>query len=295
MNTLLFAALALSLAAPAPAQTPKSKPVAKRPLLLAHYMPWFDADPDAKRFGWHWTMGKRDPNKADATGKREIAAHDYPAIGAYDSGDPDVLEYHVLLMKIAGIDGVIADWYGDTDLYDYAAVNRNTAATLAWAKKAGLTFAVCYEDQTVPKLVDAGKVPGGDTTKYVQGVLSRLETGWIADPAYLRLQGKPAFLVFGNPAEPHVDWSAVLAPPLKPRCLLLAGYPPCARRRSVRMGQPAPRRGGETPTDSMPPRRMKPRLCRSRTPASVITTRRQVSANPTESSSDAAAKRWRKR
>jgi hypothetical protein len=33
-------------------------------------------------------------------------------IGPYDSTDPNVLEYHMLLMKLSGIDGIIVDWYG---------------------------------------------------------------------------------------------------------------------------------------------------------------------------------------
>ena len=33
--------------------------------------------------------------------------------------DPAVLEYHVLLMKLGGIDGVIVDWYGQDNYYDY--------------------------------------------------------------------------------------------------------------------------------------------------------------------------------
>ncbi|MBC8139914.1 MAG: glycoside hydrolase family 99-like domain-containing protein [Armatimonadetes bacterium] len=216
MKTLLVAALSALLVAPVNAQTPTGKSAAKRPQLLAHYMPWFDADLDAKRYGWHWTMNKRDPNKQDANGRRKIAAHDSPLIGVYDSGDPDVLEYHVLLMKIAGIDGVIADWYGDTDYLDYALVHRNTAALLAWAKKAGLSFAVCYEDQTVPKLVAGGKVAKEETTAYGQGILSRLERSWFADSAYLRLHGKPVFLVFGYAFYKSEDWAAILAPPLKP-------------------------------------------------------------------------------
>jgi len=36
--------------------------------------------------------------------KHQIASWYYPLIGPYDSLDPAVLEYHVLLMKLAGID-----------------------------------------------------------------------------------------------------------------------------------------------------------------------------------------------
>src|SRR5689334_4515096 len=77
--------------------------------------------------GWHWTMGRFDPERIGPEGRREIASHSYPLVGPYDSADPDVLEYHTLLMKVAGIDGVVADWYGSEDFNDYAAIHRRTA------------------------------------------------------------------------------------------------------------------------------------------------------------------------
>src|SRR3954469_23454004 len=80
--------------------------------LLVHYMPWFVAQPYSPTWGWHWTMNHYNPDSMDGSGRREIASWYYPQIGPYDSLDPVVLEYHVLLMKLAGIDGVIVDWYG---------------------------------------------------------------------------------------------------------------------------------------------------------------------------------------
>ena len=59
-----------------------------------------------------------------------IASKFYPIIGPYDSGDREVLQYHLLLMKFAGIDGVIVDWYGLTNFRDYALLHRNTTRML---------------------------------------------------------------------------------------------------------------------------------------------------------------------
>ncbi len=58
------------------------------------------------------------PDKT-ANGKEELASHFHPLIGAYDSSDQSVLEYHFLTMKVAGIDGIIIDWYGLQDFRDY--------------------------------------------------------------------------------------------------------------------------------------------------------------------------------
>ena len=95
--------------------------------VMVYYMPWYAAKPVTSEWGWHWTMDHFDPDKINASGEREIASWYYPLIGPYDSGDPAVLEYHVLLMRLAGIDGVIVDWYGSADYYDYATVSRHTA------------------------------------------------------------------------------------------------------------------------------------------------------------------------
>src|SRR5204863_1841944 len=133
----------------------------RRPLLLAHYLPWFTAKPASPNWGWHWTMNAFDPERQNH-GKRGIASHYYPLIGPYDSGSPAVIEYHLLLMKLAGIDGVIADWYGRSNFRDYPLVHRNTTALFQQAAKLGLRIGVCYEDQTIPRLVQAGKLRESD-------------------------------------------------------------------------------------------------------------------------------------
>ena len=80
-------------------------------LILAHYMPWYEAKPSSQYWGWHWTMNHFNPDEV-VSGRRSIASRYYPSIGPYDSGDPQVIQYHLLLMKLSGIDGVIVDWYG---------------------------------------------------------------------------------------------------------------------------------------------------------------------------------------
>ena len=96
------------------------------PRILAHYMPWYIAKPYSPSWGWHWTMNTFDP-EGRKDGRATLASHYHPIIGPYDSGDPDVLEYHALLMKLAGIDGVVIDWYGTVDFLDYALNHRNCA------------------------------------------------------------------------------------------------------------------------------------------------------------------------
>ena len=76
-------------------------------------------------WGWHWTMGTFDPDSEEGR-PATLASHYRPLIGPYDSGDPDVLEYHTLLLKLAGIDGVVIDWYGTESPRSTQAGERST-------------------------------------------------------------------------------------------------------------------------------------------------------------------------
>src|SRR5215471_6209357 len=120
-RSLSLLAILLALASLVPRTTvAASKPV------MVYYMPWFTAKPYSQTWGWHWTMDHFNPEEVNAVGERQIASWYYPLIGPYDSSDPAVLEYHVLLMKLAGIDGAIVDWYGSADFLDYGANNKAT-------------------------------------------------------------------------------------------------------------------------------------------------------------------------
>lgn len=165
--------------------------------VIVYYMPWYAARPFSEEWGWHWTMNHFNPGKVNASGEREIASWYYPLIGPYDSADPAVLEYHVLLMKLAGIDGVIVDWYGAADYFDYAAVNRNTAKLFDYTRKAGLKFAICYEDQTIQRLIDGKRLTAAGAIHHAQQEMLHLQASFFRDPSYFRLQGKPLLENFG--------------------------------------------------------------------------------------------------
>lgn len=165
--------------------------------VLVYYMPWFGAKPFGDKWGWHWTMDHFNPDITNAVGQREIASWYYPLIGPYDSADPAVLEYHVLLMKLAGIDGVVVDWYGSTDLLDYGANNQATLRLFAYTRKAGLKFSVCYEDQTIQHLIDGGYLAASNAIARAQTDLLYAQTNWFSDDTYLRLAGRPLLLNFG--------------------------------------------------------------------------------------------------
>ncbi len=180
------------------------------PLILAHYMPWYTAKSHSQIWGWHWTMDHFDPEKIE-DGKREIASHFYPLIGPYDSGDPHVLEYHLLTMKVAGIDGVIVDWYGLTDYRDYAILHHNTTQVLQQCERLGMKFAICYEDQTIPALVEARRITSAERVAHAVEEIDWLGKYWFKSPSYVLFDEKPMLLSFGQTGLTDEQWSQCLA------------------------------------------------------------------------------------
>jgi hypothetical protein len=167
------------------------------PLLQAHMMPWYQSRPVSGKWGWHWTMNHFNPDRVGPDGRREIASHYYPLTGPYDSGDPDLLEYQTLLMKLAGIDGILVDWYGNEEYRDYGTLHEATTALFEAVGRAGLGFAVVYEDQTVKHMVNDGHLAGSQALAYGKTVLRYMDENWFGDPRYVKLAGRPLLLTFG--------------------------------------------------------------------------------------------------
>jgi hypothetical protein len=113
-----------------------------------HYMPWFQSKDVSGYWGSHWTMKNKNPETILDNGQREIASHYYPLIGPYDSKDLDVIQYHLLLMKYAGVDGVLIDWYGSHNVYDYRPNLSGANALIDNIDDVGLQFGIVYEEFT---------------------------------------------------------------------------------------------------------------------------------------------------
>lgn len=166
-------------------------------MVLAHYMPWYASKPVSGHWGWHWTMNHFDPDKILPNGQREIASWDYPLIGPYDSNDPHALECQVLQMKFAGIDGAIIMWYGSEDFADYGMIHRSSQHFVKYLKRAGLQFAVCCTDETVRLMVRRGHLSENEVIAQGKKDIKWLADNWFGDEAYVKINGRPVFLMFG--------------------------------------------------------------------------------------------------
>jgi len=182
------------------------------PLLMAHYMPWYQTPDVSGYWGWHWTMNHFNPETTDDTGRRDIASHYYPVTGPYDSMDDDILEYQTLLMKLCGINGVIVDWYGNDNYNDYGALNQATGKLFTWCQKAGLLFSLCYEDRTIKIMVENGYIPKSQAITKAQQAFQYVQANWLIDDTFLRINNRPVFLVFGPEYfTSSVDWSTIFS------------------------------------------------------------------------------------
>lgn len=165
--------------------------------IYMHYMPWFETNESSSnnQWGYHWTMANKNPNTVDANGRREIASHYYPLIGPYHSGDKEVIENHLLLMKYTGIDGILIDWYGTYNLNDYRILKENAEQLIDMLDEVGLEYAIVYEDRFLNDIVNAGLAP--TVTGAAKTDMNYMQTHYFGDANYIKINNRPLLLNFG--------------------------------------------------------------------------------------------------
>lgn len=176
-----------------------SKSTSKK--IFMHWMPWFETPDSRGAWGYHWKMNTQNPDII-TNGKRQIAAYAYPKTGPYASGDPDIIEYQLLLMKYSGVDGVMIDWPGTRARYDYPDNLANSNALISKLNALGLQFSIVQEDRNW----DAGQTSGAN------GDFVYMQNNYFNQSNYLKVNNVPVVLNFG-PITFHQpsEWDQILA------------------------------------------------------------------------------------
>lgn len=184
------------------APVPVTKTVNKK--VFAHLMPWFETKASNGSWGIHWKMNTKNPDITGTDGRREIAAHYYPLIGPYASGDTVVIAYQLLLMKLSGIDGVFIDWPGTQPINDYPLLVKNTEKIVSLLDRVGLSYAIVYEDQNLVHAAD--KITAAKTD------ITYLQNNHFRQNNYEKISGKPMLLDFGPQVlQDPSEWAGVFS------------------------------------------------------------------------------------
>lgn len=191
--------------------------------IYVHYLPWFQNKDFDGYWGQHWTMSNQNPDIQMPNGNLQIASYYYPLIGPYSSSDPDLHEYHFLMMKLSGIDGIIFDWYGSRDLHDYGLIKKSTETFIDTLEDLGLTFSIMYEDRVTLQATEDSL--STDLINVAQEDLTYINSTYFSSPEYMEYNNKKMLFVFGpNYLKTELEWNQVfdiLPPENRPDFLTL--------------------------------------------------------------------------
>jgi len=144
--------------------------------VLAFYYTWYGR-PENHGHWIHWDNVKPEEHYI-------ASATHYPAKGAYDSYDPEIIDYHINLAKSNGIDGFICTWWGQ-NTYDDKAFRK----VLDIAGKKGFEITVYWENAP-----EKGKKKIDRAVNDLLYVLNN----YGSHPAFMKVDGKPVIFVFGR-------------------------------------------------------------------------------------------------
>jgi glycoprotein endo-alpha-1,2-mannosidase len=187
--------------------------------IYMHYMPWFQSKEISGFWGSHWRMNTANPDIIE-DGQRQIASHYYPLIGPYDSKDPDVIEYHLLLMKYVGVDGVLLDWYSSFNVNDYKSILDASNVIVAKTAEVGVEFAIVYEDYTAESVEEQTSKTAIEAAK---ADLAYMQQNYFSKVQYIKFDGNPLLMTFGpRYFKQGTQWTEIFSGlPAKPKFLPL--------------------------------------------------------------------------
>jgi glycoprotein endo-alpha-1,2-mannosidase len=180
--------------------------------VLAFYYNWYGT-PEREHGRWvHWNECRgctHDPSKTvDETSPRtgsklkapDSGTKDHPA-ALYDSNDPAMVRNHLKIAERAGIDVLIATWWGQGQYEDQS---FRRALDVASQAHSPVKFTINYE--TIPEGAD-------DRVQAIIGDFRYLREQYGNNPAFFRDGGKPVFFIYGrviSQLKPE-EWRTALA------------------------------------------------------------------------------------
>ncbi len=148
-----------------------------------------------------------DPERLLPNGERDIASVYMPIVGAYDSGDPDLCEYHILLAKSAGIDGFLVDWYGPEHAGAAAQNDAQVQTLIHMAETLEFKIALVFFDSACFPPSQPSITSRDHALAAAQNALKYAQDKYFSSPAYLRWQGRPLLTLQNSGQVAAPEWS----------------------------------------------------------------------------------------
>jgi len=144
--------------------------------VLAFYYTWYGR-PERHQKWVHW-------KGVDPERHTIASSTHYPARGAYDSHDPDLIDWQMDMARVNGVTGFIATWWGKGSFED-----RAFRVVLDRAEKKRFKVTIYWE--TVPGQGDA-------QIRRAVSDLVYLVRQYGKSPAFLKVGGRPVIFVYGR-------------------------------------------------------------------------------------------------
>lgn len=165
---------------------------------------WQVNRPNIPSAAWHF------PETRNDLGWPDLASVFHPLVGPYDSSDPDLCEYHILLAKLAGIDAFVCDWYGPEPTPEHPHDHAGFTALLRAAERLDFRVALCWEDRAL--FGDPSIASRAEAIHRGQAIVKKLERDFFISPAYLRMDGRPLLMNFAWDPPSRENHSTTLYP-----------------------------------------------------------------------------------
>ena len=152
-------------------------------MVIAPLFPWY-GNPSGPSKEWsHWG----NPPGTGITNSTMVNTADYPLMGPYDSGDPNIIRAQMAMAKYAGIDAFTVTWWGIGDFTD-----NEMKPILDVAAQTGMKIMTCFctppSDRTVASAVRE---------------LVYLVKAYDSYPAFYKDEGRPVFFVYAATGGPN--------------------------------------------------------------------------------------------